>query len=274
MKLFSNLFVVFVAAWSSQVVAQSSRVREPTGKWLVEYGLDQCLLSRAYGTDAKPLTVTFERLPMMQKVGLFVLKNSKKQEMEGGPIDVGSEEGHRASSRFTAYTIPTRDMRIIHTELSEDVLSGIGRTQRVDIRASGELDERFAVPGVVAALRALDDCTLDLGRAWGFTIEQQKAMRRAAEPIAKLGSHFSSDDYPSSALKNGEMGRAKVRISVDVKGSPTACTLTRPSGSKTLDEVTCRKLMKYAKFRPAIGHDGRPMPSIYLTSVSWLLASY
>ena len=272
MKQFQSLIVIFVGAWATQAIADLPRVREPTGKWLVEYALDQCLLSRAYGTDAQPLTVTFERLPMMQKVGVFVLKKGTKQTMEGGQIEVGSGDGHRATSRFSAYTVTNRDMRIIHTEVPDHVLAGIGRSERVDIRASGELDEHFAIPGVVAALRALDDCTLDLGRAWGFTIEQQKAMRQAAEPVVKLGSHFSPDDYPSAALKNGEMGRAKVRISVDANGSPIACTLTRPSGSKALDEVTCRKLMKYARFRPALGQDGKPMPSMYVTSVSWLLA--
>lgn len=267
-----HLLALGLAALTSQVLASQSALRQPTGKWLVEYAKDQCLLSRGYGTDTKPLIVTFERLPMMQKVGIFVLKNANKQEMEGGEIEVGTGDGHSASSRFSAYTIPSRDLRLVHTEVSGEVLTSIGRSERVDIRASGELNERFAVPGIGAALRALDDCTLDLGRAWGFTIEQQKAMRQAAEPVVKLGTFFSSDDYPSAALKNGEMGRAKVKISVAANGSPTACALTRPSGSKALDDVTCRKLMKYARFRPAVGQDGKPMPSMYLTSVSWLLA--
>ncbi|MEO7634028.1 MAG: energy transducer TonB [Sphingomicrobium sp.] len=249
-------------------------LKQPAGKWLVEYAKDQCLLSRQFGSDAKPLILTLERLPMSEEVELHILRSTAKSDTGWGPAEVGAGGAPGSSTKYSAYTIASRPLRLINLNVPKDQFPAIVQRETIALRvASEKLDERLALPRIAAALQALDDCVLDLGRAWGFSVAQQRAVREGPKPNAPLAMLFSSDDYPSAAILNGEMGRVRVRIAIDPAGRPSACSMGRPSGSKLLDETTCRILMKRAHFLPAVGQDGRPVPSLYVTSISWLLAS-
>lgn len=243
----------------------------PTGKWLVEYGKDQCLLSRQYGTDRKPLILTFERLPMTDTTGIFVLTRNGRSPTEAGDANIGLPGGRYPNQRYNAFA-NNGGVRIVSSDIEAPILGPVQVSERIAVQAGKEVDSIFAVPNLTAALKALDACTIDLGRAWGFTVEQQKAIKTSAKPVQKLATLFSSADYPFEALRNGEFGRAKVRISIDISGKPTECSLTRSSGSKTIDEKTCRVLMKKGRFNPAMGADGKPLPSLYITSATWLIA--
>jgi protein TonB len=92
-----------------------------------------------------------------------------------------------------------------------------------------------------------------------------------ARPKGSPGGWVATDDYPASALRNGQQGRAGFRLDVGPDGRPSACTITQTSGSSDLDRATCRNLMRRAQFNAARDLAGTPVPSSYSNSVVWRL---
>lgn len=81
----------------------------------------------------------------------------------------------------------------------------------------------------------------------------------AIEPIAPQ-SWIGDDDYPSKSLDAGAFGITVFRIDVDEAGAASDCHVLATSGYSALDDTTCAKMMRRARFRPA-RRDGKPAPS-------------
>lgn len=88
-------------------------------------------------------------------------------------------------------------------------------------------------------------------------------------PAGNPGEWAAPGDYPSAALRGEIEGVVGFRLTVDAKGIPSDCTLTRSSGDATLDETTCRLMRQRARFSPASDRRGRAVPGTWSSSVRW-----
>jgi TonB family protein len=131
--------------------------------------------------------------------------------------------------------------------------------------------ELFVLGEFPEALRQLEDCTVKLGEKWGYTAEEQHRISKPAKPVQGLDSLFSGDDYPLAALHDQTMGRVRVKIPLNSSGEPTDCQIVSGSGSVDLDAATCRIILTRAKFEPAIDVDGKPVRSVYVETIQWVL---
>lgn len=59
------------------------------------------------------------------------------------------------------------------------------------------------------------------------------------------------DDYPADALERGEKGLTVVEFDVSDKGAITSCTVVKSSGSRSLDDTTCRNFLARGRYFPA-----------------------
>jgi len=71
-----------------------------------------------------------------------------------------------------------------------------------------------------------------------------------------LRSYFSTDDYPSRALRNEEEGTARARLVVGTNGRVESCSIIQSTGSSELDRATCQILERRARFEPATDSSG------------------
>ena len=92
-----------------------------------------------------------------------------------------------------------------------------------------------------------------------------------AIPTVNPGSWFTSDAYPTDAIRAGAQGRVLARLAIDPAGSPKACTILASSRSASLDATTCSILMKRATFKPARDRNGVPTVGDYTVPVRWVL---
>ncbi|MBB3763368.1 energy transducer TonB [Sphingomicrobium lutaoense] len=91
-----------------------------------------------------------------------------------------------------------------------------------------------------------------------------------AQPRGDLRSLFSTDDYPSRALRNGDEGTVVARLTVGTNGRVQDCQITRSSGSSALDSQTCRILERRARFTPATDDKGAKVVGTVTTpSIRW-----
>jgi protein TonB len=83
------------------------------------------------------------------------------------------------------------------------------------------------------------------------------ADRGDGSPPVRIRGELKNSDYPKEARKAGQQGRVETEITVDPKGRPSACAVTRSSGSAELDRATCRLIMHRFRYAPARDRSGR-----------------
>ena len=79
------------------------------------------------------------------------------------------------------------------------------------------------------------------------------------------------DDYPSRALRQEEEGTVGVRVTVTSEGRASNCSVTRSSGSSTLDTAACRAMERYARFEPALNAAGNAIAGSFSTAITYKL---
>jgi TonB family protein len=249
--------------------AAAAAPKQPTGKWVAEFGDHQCVLSRAYGTADDALILAFQKLPTQTGIELIVLRTGKSLDLTGGRARIGFQKETTLEARFGGYRVGS-DLRRISVRIEDESYRAAVESGAVSLSIPKELEEGFAVPGFGSALKVLDQCVVNLGEVWGIPKDHQSRVSRPAKVI-EPGSLFDSNDYPIGALKEDASGKAVVRLIVDEEGRPSDCTLLKSSGNKFLDAASCSKLVKRARFEPALDIQGRPMRSISITAINWFL---
>ena len=78
-------------------------------------------------------------------------------------------------------------------------------------------------------------------------------------------------NYPAGARRARAQGRAYYHVRVGRDGRVTACEITRSTGSRSLDEATCRILRQRMLYDPARDAQGRRVPGEDTGYVAWRL---
>ena len=98
--------------------------------------------------------------------------------------------------------------------------------------------------------------------------------RGGSRATANLASYLSDADYPAEAIRNGEEGTTGFELQVGTDGSVTACHILQSSGSRSLDEASCRIMQARARFSPARDQAGNPVPDIVRSRIRWVMPAY
>jgi len=69
---------------------------------------------------------------------------------------------------------------------------------------------------------------------------------------------ITTDDYPTAALRQDIQGSVVISVMIGTDGRVRSCLVTQSSGSKLLDDATCRLYTARARFTPARDADGNP----------------
>ncbi len=107
------------------------------------------------------------------------------------------------------------------------------------------------------------------------TAQAPATSSKTAAPVkGDIRTLFSADDYPASALAQGDVGTVQAKLTVDATGRVSSCAIVRSSGHDSLDSATCRILERRARFTPARDAAGKAIASTLVTPpVKWELQS-
>lgn len=90
-----------------------------------------------------------------------------------------------------------------------------------------------------------------------------------ARPAGRPGLWVTTNDYPTSDIRQGNEGTVAFRLAIDAGGKATRCEIVRPSGHPGLDAATCAKLTQRARFEPARDASGARVAGSYAGTVRW-----
>lgn len=86
-----------------------------------------------------------------------------------------------------------------------------------------------------------------------------------------LRGTINPDDYPRRAVERGAQGTTYLRFNVQPNGRVRDCVVTRSSGHRDLDKVTCPLLERRLRYRPARDAAGRPVAETIRGQHQWEL---
>lgn len=75
------------------------------------------------------------------------------------------------------------------------------------------------------------------------------------------GGKIKNGDYPKALREAHISGTTVTEVAVGINGRPTACRVTRTSGSRELDSTTCQLIMQRFKFKSARNAAGQAINS-------------
>jgi TonB family protein len=90
---------------------------------------------------------------------------------------------------------------------------------------------------------------------------QVSSANPATEAAPVGGETAINPQPPMIAYDEGAEGTAVFQVSIDERGVPTKCTITKSSGYQVLDVTVCKAAMS-AKYTPKIVN-GRAVPGVY-----------
>jgi hypothetical protein len=271
MRVIQRVAMLVGGAISMVASGASAAPLAPTGPWVVDYSNDQCLLDRNYGSDARPLILAIRKVPMDSdvSVGVYTRDGNLDPRIGDAMLNLGASP---IDAKFRAYSVPGKGLRNFTAYVPEgaSLFEAAGQAATIGVRAPGEVDATFAVPELGHGLRALDACVADLAQSWGVPAEQLKRLKEPARALRQ--NYLQPSDYSPRELNENANARAQVRLWVDEAGKPLDCTpLKSGAGSTLFGDTTCRLLLKRAAFKPAIDVDGKPVRSIVVYTVDWVV---
>ncbi|MCH8614522.1 energy transducer TonB [Sphingomonas sp. SM33] len=241
-------------------------VLQPSGKWVVEYADNMCVLQRDYGTPENRVTLSFRPAPMTDWTSIFVFEAASQLPAERVPVNIGfSPGGAEVKGRLSSFNLSGASRRYNATGLSRADLDKATAAGVLSLDAGDNLRVAFSLPDFRKAVTVLDDCVADLLDQWGFSQAQQAAMAELPKP--KYGINMN---FPGTAARKEQTGANSARIRLDSRGKPSDCRIVEASQSKSLDWAICWGLLHTA-FTPAKDKNGKPMESMFFTRTQWII---
>lgn len=90
-------------------------------------------------------------------------------------------------------------------------------------------------------------------------------------PPIHIKGRLKDSDYPQIEGETGISGTVSVRYLVEADGKVSECEITRSSGSRTLDDTTCRLIRERFVFRPSRDRNGHAIPALIVENHTWII---
>lgn len=256
------------AAFAIGSAASPPMPLKPSGPWNVEYADSMCVLSRQFGSGDGSVTLGFRPGLFSEHMRMVVARKSTDDRSRWGEAQLSFDGGPVLKTRYSDGLAPRTGLRIMVIDLKAAELAPLSTAQKFQVRAGG--DDFVLMPDhVAAAMQALNPCIKDLLISWGMNTATIDSI--ATYPKFRNESIFSSNDYPSAALRNREQGTTGVRYWVSKDGKISDCKVVERSGSVALDERTCSLINRRARYDPARTKAGEAVDAIDFARVHWVI---
>ncbi|MDP8914255.1 MAG: energy transducer TonB [Pseudomonadota bacterium] len=244
-------------------------LRQPNGKWVLDYGETACTAYRNFGSKESPVVLAFRPSPNGSVVRLSLVRDGRVAVPHHFPVTTNISE---SSVKTTGLRFASADRKgeIIWINFARPQLEGLSRAGEIAITGGRTLNERFALPGMAGVLKALDTCNSNLRAYWNIG-DSASVIATAAAPAKSPAHWVSSGDYPKQAFDENASGIVQFVLLIDETGKTRDCMVEDTSGVASLDAMACVILRERARFKPALDVGGKPVRSSWTSRVRWIM---
>jgi TonB family protein len=242
------------------------------GKWVVDFDHSQCVAMRSYGSESSPLTL-FLKAPALGNVVQVGVIRPGRAGRYADQLDAKIVIDGRSTipASMIAFTSPETKRRQFRTNLPREQFELVRTARTVSIQAGRELDETFALTQMGPLLKVLGECVADLRKVWNVPLGDISSATLRARAAGDLKGLIRAEDYPEIALRKLAGGTVLFVVLIDETGKVADCTVAETSGIAALDSQSCAIITERARFKPAIGLDGKPARDAYQQRVTWMV---
>jgi hypothetical protein len=252
--------------------ASASAPLEPKGKWIVDFDDAQCVASREFGTPTLPLTLVLKRPPIGDIVQLSLFAPRDRSRRIGQlQVELRADEQPIDRSTMLAYDPDGSSRRVYRLNLSGEQVAALHSASSVNLAGENEIQVRLANPQIETALRVLDACVTDLRERWNIGLDGRSAGLRRRATTTGFDYLFTSRDLPRVGIGSLQQGDVGFVLLIDEAGKIADCSITKTSRYALLDAQSCAIPTGRARFKPAVGSDGKPARDFYSYTVEWRL---
>src|SRR5687768_4203358 len=161
--------------------------RQPTARWVVNYDDAQCVASRNYGSDEKPLFLALKPSPTGSVMRVMLVRNGASSAAEQRPASVRFDGKAAIPAKALSFGDPKTKQHVASINLPMSTFAANRSASSIEIRGSW-FDERLAVPGLPGVMAAFDDCLANLRRVWNVGEDHESGIMQSARskrPLAQ-----------------------------------------------------------------------------------------
>lgn len=277
-------FAVVLSALATPAVADTVNIElEPASDWYVNQEEKSCRLVRWFGEEATNVLLQIEMFAPGATFQIIALGEPFRGLAQGDRLQIQYGENppiqiaffFRGSKVPSAY-IPTTalvpwpkdatEVPVVTPEMEAAVTtisySWWGKTVTLK---TGPMDKPFG---------SLRTCTDNLLKQWGLDPDQQRRLSSRPTPLGDPRRWIQWTDDRSYKLHSGRQGLVSFRLIVGADGKIEECDVQRSYSDIRFDRVTCKAIMKRARFKPAFDAEGVPTRSFYANTVSFYIPRY
>lgn len=246
--------------------------RAPTGKWVMDFGDKQCVAARNYGTDQEPLMLVLKQPTEGEIVQLAIIRKGSGSGMFANQLNgkIRVDDGPTVAASMIRFTAKARGEQVISTNLPFTQFAALRKGQALAISA-GAVNVSLQLTSVEPLMKLMDECVVELRKLWNA---DEAAADRIKQPVVgSLAGLFRFDDYPGIAIEQSKGGTVGLLVLINEQGRVADCTVIETSGVAALDSQSCAVIAERARFKPAIGVDGKPAKSTFRQRVTWRIDS-
>jgi TonB family protein len=262
---------ILPAALAALTLGDAAPEPAPAGPWRVERIDSRCTLIREEA-GARPRFLALETTPGSGVIRLIAADPgwSGFSPAEAAAMRFILEPGDPVAGERVG---PIRKPAGAGVELNSvdwSFLGAFASAGAIRMEGKGRSPVRLELAGASSAVRALRHCEEDSLRQWGIDTGARAGLRRLPKPAgAGAISWFRWEEYPEEAVRARASGTAVARVAVDAAGRPANCSVVVSAGHPSLDSLTCKSILKRARFEPALDAAGKAVRSDYFARTVW-----
>jgi len=245
--------------------------RAPTAGWNVQFDDAQCVAQRPYGSAGEPIHLVLKAPPVGDVMQIAVVTKGRWTEANQVAATIGLDGRPPLKANLLRFSQKDGGLRIYTLNMSAADFQMVRGARTLSIAASG-LDESFELSQLGPLLKVMEECVADLRRVWNVTDPSGEQSPLASRARANLAALLNDSDYPAVALDHDQSGIVRFVVLVDEMGRVADCTVIQTSGAASLDAQTCAIVKSRAKYKPALGPDGKPAKDAAIQQVIWRVA--
>ncbi len=239
---------------------------EANGPWTVHAENSLCLLSRTFGTGPDQIVIGFQPIFNEKTMELLIVSHDERVNQRIGDATVDFDPGAPLpKARYFSVGTKVKGQRYTRITVDSGAFALMQTPGHLDIDAP-PLKVRVKIPASMKAIAAFRQCESDLLQSWGIdpaALSPERGPTVIGDP-AKL---FGPGSYPSTAVRDGSIGRVVAVLQLDASGVPTACRVV-VGVAAALNDATCRQGM-FVRYRPGRDAAGKPVASVAVLTVDW-----
>lgn len=176
----ARLFMFSVIAVAA--AAPAAEPRQPTGQWVADFDVSQCIAYRNYGTQEDPLYLVLKAPPLGSAMQLVVMRKGGYMAPEQAEVAITFDGHPPFRTTILGFKPDQGKYRSYLVNLPPAAFAPFRSAKSLAIEGRGLLNERFALRSTAQLMQIVEQCIRQLRQEWNIGDTMPTAGERGQPP--------------------------------------------------------------------------------------------